>query len=69
MQYVTLALTPTCLGRVISTPWGLPDHRCVKWVWSADHQWRSPQCYPVRCLKRLEGDFEMLKQEILRREK
>jgi hypothetical protein len=37
-------------------------------LWSKGHEWRSPQCYPVRCLRQLEGDFEMLKREILERE-
>jgi hypothetical protein len=68
MQYVTLARSPTCIGQIIGTPWMLPDHRYVEWIWSAGHQWRSPQCYPVRILKRLDGEFLDLQKEIIERE-
>jgi hypothetical protein len=64
MRYVTLARDPTCIGRIISTPWGLPTHRDVEWLWSLGHQWRSPQSYPISLLKRLDGEFLKLQQEI-----
>jgi hypothetical protein len=69
MQYITIAKASNCIGRILNTPWLLPDYRVVEWLWSAGHEWRSPQCYPVRCPKRLEGDFEVLKSEILERGK
>jgi hypothetical protein len=68
MQYVTLATSPNRIGQIVGKPWLLPDHYFVEWLWSAGHEWRSPQCYPVRCLRQLEGDFEVLKAEILERE-
>ena len=67
MPYVTLARDPTRIGRVIAQPWLLPGHYAVQWIWAKGHQWRSPQVYPAQCLKRLEGDFEALKREILER--
>jgi hypothetical protein len=54
-------ITQTVQGMVIVEWLG---HRTL----AMGHEWRSPQCYPVRCLRQLEGDFEVLKAEILERE-
>jgi hypothetical protein len=68
VKYVTLKGTPNRIGQIVGKPWLLPGHVDVQWLWSKGHEWRSPQCYPVRCLRQLEGDFEVLKAEILERE-
>ncbi len=68
MQFVTLARSPTCIGRILEQPWLLPGHYAVEWVWAMGHEWRSPQVYPAKLLKKLQGDFETLKSEILERE-
>jgi hypothetical protein len=65
MPYVTLVQNPNRIGQIIDTPWLLPDHYFVEWLWTREgHEWRSPQCYPVRCLRQLRGDLEELKKEI-----
>lgn len=66
MQYVTLANNPSRIGQIIGKPWLLPDHYFVEWIWTSEgHEWRSPQCYPTRCLRQLRGTLEVLKAEIL----
>jgi hypothetical protein len=69
MQYVTLAASPNCIGQIIGKPWYLPGHVDVEWLWSLGHDWRSPQRYEKYRLRKLEGEFEVLKAEILEREK
>jgi hypothetical protein len=70
MQYVTLAASFNCIGQIVGgKPWLLPNHYFVEWLWtSKGHEWRSPQCYPARCLRQLKGDFESLKKQIIERE-
>lgn len=68
MPYITLARHPDRIGRIIAQSWLLPGHYAVEWIWSMGHEWRSPQVYPARCLKKLQGGFETLKDEILKRE-
>lgn len=69
MQYVTLARSPDRIGRIIDQPWLLPGHYAVEWIWALGHEWRSPQVYPAKDLKKMQGDFGSLKSEILEKNK